>query len=75
MSTTTMRQPRVGDTDDVLGRARTHALDRPTLFQRLVATNGSLAPTVARLGLGLVMLPHALQKALGLFGGGNHSVG
>ncbi len=62
MSTTTM------DTDDVLGRSRTHALEHPTPFQRLVATDG-IAPTIARLGLGLVILPHALQKAFGMFGG------
>ena len=59
MSTTTM------DTDDVLGQARTHALDQPTFFQRLVETHG-IAPAIARLGLGLVMLPHAVQKAFAL---------
>lgn len=38
-------------------------------FHRLIATNRSLAPTIARLALGFVMLPHALQKVAGLFGG------
>jgi putative oxidoreductase len=59
-----------GDTDDVLGHARSDAT-APTgsLLHRIVRTEGRLAPTVARLGLGLVMLPHALQKAFGWFGG------
>ncbi len=61
-------EARPGDTDDVLGQTRAHVFDR-SLFQKLVATNASLAPTIARLGLGLVMLPHGLQKTLGWFGG------
>jgi putative oxidoreductase len=35
----------------------------------LVATGDSLAPTVLRLALGLMILPHGLQKTLGWFGG------
>lgn len=58
------------DTDDVVGHARAD-LTQPveTLFRRLVATTGSATPTIARLALGVVMLPHALQKAFGWFGG------
>lgn len=42
-------------------------------LQRLLATTDSLAPTVARLTLGLVMFPHGAQKALGWFGGYGYS--
>lgn len=35
----------------------------------LLATDESLAPAIARVVLGLVILPHGLQKTLGLFGG------
>jgi len=35
----------------------------------LVATGDSFGPTVLRWTLGLVMLPHGLQKTLGWFGG------
>lgn len=38
-------------------------------LQLLTRTNDNLAPTVARLTLGLVMFPHGAQKALGWFGG------
>jgi putative oxidoreductase len=59
-----------GDTDDVLGHARSNvAAPNGSLLHRLVRTDRRLAPTVARLALGLVMLPHALQKAFGWFGG------
>lgn len=59
-----------GDTDDVLGHARYDVTARNgSLLHRIVRTDRRLAPTVARLGLGLVMLPHALQKAFGWFGG------
>ena len=37
--------------------------------KNLVRTSDSLAPTIARLVLGGVMLPHGLQKTVGLFGG------
>ena len=64
----TFRRP--GDTDDVLGHARADVTTPSnSLLSRIVRTDGRLAPTVARLGLGLVMLPHALQKAFGWFGG------
>ncbi len=59
-----------GDTDDVVGTARSHAVDRGnTFFHRVVDTDATLAGAIARLTLGLVMLPHALQKAFGWFGG------
>jgi putative oxidoreductase len=59
-----------GDTDDVIGHARGDvAAPNRSLLHRLVRTDARFAPTVARLGLGLVMLPHALQKAFGWFGG------
>jgi putative oxidoreductase len=59
-----------GDTDDVLGRARAEVTaPNASLLNRLVRTDGRIAPTIARLGLGLVMLPHALQKTFGWFGG------
>lgn len=59
-----------GDTDDVLGQARSDiAAPNGSLLHRLVRTDRRLAPTVARLGLAVVMLPHALQKAFGWFGG------
>jgi putative oxidoreductase len=40
-----------------------------TWFQRLVATRPELPAAIARVVLGLVMLPHGLQKTLGLLGG------
>ena len=71
MSTTTTPELRHhGDTDDVVGRARSHAVEPGrSSFQRLIATEARTGPAVARLALGLVMLPHALQKAFGWFGG------
>ena len=39
------------------------------LLPSLVATGDSLAATVLRLALGLMILPHGLQKTLGWFGG------
>lgn len=39
------------------------------LAQRLLATDGSTVPAIARITLGAVMLPHGLQKAFGMFGG------
>ncbi len=42
-------------------------------LQRLLATSDSVAPTIARLTLGLVMFPHGAQKALGWFGGYGYS--
>lgn len=39
------------------------------MLRRLLATSNDAVPLIARLVLGLVILPHALQKTLGLFGG------
>jgi putative oxidoreductase len=38
-------------------------------LQRAVATGDDRAATVARVALGLIMVPHGLQHALGFFGG------
>lgn len=40
-----------------------------SLFSSLVATGDSFAPTVLRLALGVMILPHGLQKTFGWFGG------
>jgi putative oxidoreductase len=40
-----------------------------SLLSSLAATGDSFAPTVLRLALGLMILPHGLQKTLGSFGG------
>lgn len=40
-----------------------------SLFTSLVATSDSLAGTVLRLTLGIMILPHGLQKTIGAFGG------
>ncbi len=40
-----------------------------TLLVKLTKTEPNLGPVVARLALALVILPHGLQKTLGLFGG------
>lgn len=37
--------------------------------QKFFSTQSSWAGTIARITLGVVMLPHGLQKTLGLFGG------
>ncbi|MBT3346600.1 MAG: DoxX family protein [Gemmatimonadetes bacterium] len=42
---------------------------RPAWLTQLLHTTDDVAPTVARLTLGLIMLPHGLQKTLGWFGG------
>lgn len=39
----------------------------------IVRTRDSAALTVLRLGLGIVILPHGLQKAVGMFGGAGFS--
>jgi putative oxidoreductase len=39
------------------------------LFTSLVATGDSLAATALRVALGLMILPHGLQKTVGAFGG------
>ena len=41
----------------------------PSLWQRLFATRCDAATTCARLTLGIVMLPHGMQKLFGWFGG------
>jgi putative oxidoreductase len=59
-----------GDTDDVLGRARSHAIEpERTFVRKLVQTDRALAPAIARVALGAVMLPHGMQKLFGWFGG------
>lgn len=40
-----------------------------SFFHYLVATGDSFAATVLRLALGLMILPHGLQKTVGWFGG------
>lgn len=40
-----------------------------SLLQSLVATGDTFAATVLRLALGLMILPHGLQKTFGWFGG------
>ena len=40
-----------------------------TLLRRIADTDSSFAPVLARLTLSLVILPHGLQKTLGMFGG------
>jgi putative oxidoreductase len=39
------------------------------MFHRLLQTRPDIAPLVARASLGLILLPHGAQHALGLFGG------
>lgn len=39
------------------------------MLRRLIFTRNDWAPAIARLVLGLVMLPHGLQKLFGMFGG------
>jgi putative oxidoreductase len=39
------------------------------MISKLAQTNTSISPVVIRIFLGLVMLPHGLQKTLGMFGG------
>jgi putative oxidoreductase len=40
------------------------------MLKKLLSTEDHLAPLVIRVMLGVVMLPHGAQKALGMFGGG-----
>lgn len=39
------------------------------MLRRLILTRNDWAPAIARLVLGLVILPHGLQKLFGMFGG------
>jgi putative oxidoreductase len=39
------------------------------MFRRIISTPDDFVPTIARVALGVVILPHGLQKTLGLFGG------
>lgn len=39
------------------------------MLNKLLQTSDDAAPAIARVALGLVMLPHAAQKVLGWFGG------
>ncbi len=39
------------------------------MIKKLLGTDGNLSGTILRVLLGSVMLPHGLQKVLGLFGG------
>jgi len=39
------------------------------MLRRLIFTRNDWAPAIARLVLGLVILPHGLQKLFGMFGG------
>ena len=41
----------------------------PSRFRAVLSTRAELAPALARLALGLVMLPHGAQKTVGWFGG------
>lgn len=42
---------------------------QPSYLRALLHTDSSWIPTIARVALGVVMLPHGLQKTLGWFGG------
>lgn len=42
---------------------------QPSFLKAVLQTDSSWAPTIARVALGVVMLPHGLQKTLGWFGG------
>ncbi|MEO8635235.1 MAG: DoxX family protein [Gemmatimonadales bacterium] len=39
------------------------------MWQKLIRTDGEIAPMIARLVLGVVIFPHAAQKVFGWFGG------
>ena len=43
------------------------------MWQKLIHTDGGIAPLVARLALGITIFPHGAQKLLGWFGGGGFS--
>ncbi|MGI9090502.1 MAG: DoxX family protein [Gemmatimonadaceae bacterium] len=39
------------------------------MLRRLIATADDIGPTIARIVLGVVILPHGMQKVFGAFGG------
>jgi putative oxidoreductase len=43
------------------------------MWNRLLRTDGDYGPTIARVALAIVILPHGAQKLLGWFGGGGVS--
>ena len=43
------------------------------MLKKLMQTENNIAGLIARLTLGIVMLPHGLQKLLGMFGGAGFS--
>jgi len=43
------------------------------MLKKFLSTEDSIAPLIIRVMLGVVMLPHGAQKALGMFGGGGFS--
>ncbi|MEM4658297.1 MAG: DoxX family protein [Candidatus Methanosuratincola sp.] len=43
------------------------------MVRRLLRTESDVAPLIARVALGVVILPHGLQKLLGLYGGAGFS--
>ena len=45
-------------------------MDSLQKLRMLYATDGNMGGFVARLALGIVVLPHGLQKLLGMYGGG-----
>jgi len=68
MSTTSRNYRGTGSASEI-ARARAVRVRQDGMLQRLVATDSLPAAAVARLTLGLVMLPHASQKLFGWFGG------
>jgi len=46
-----------------------YLLGMNTFLQRVLSTTDSVLPLIARLTLGIIILPHGLQKLLGWFGG------
>lgn len=77
MATTTYPTPRTNrsaaEAAEVFERNGAVPTTRPNIFVRLIATTDSLPLFFARIALGVVMLPHGLQKTLGLFGGYGYS--
>lgn len=43
------------------------------MLDKLFGTDNSIVALIARVALGVVILPHGLQKLLGMFGGGGFS--